>query len=72
MNDLAVARADASADAGCGLQHHHLATLQRQGARNRQSDHTGTDHNTVNLIHHATSFKKSRQTTSDKLCQKTL
>ena len=44
MDDLAVARGDAGADAGRCFRHHHVMAIARGGTGDGQADDTGTDH----------------------------
>ena len=51
MDDLAVARAGAVADAGAGLEHDRLPAAQRQLARHRQADGACPHHHRVDALH---------------------
>ena len=52
VNYLAVTRAGACAYGIGGFEYQHFTALQRQRPGDGQTDHTGTDHNTVNLFHY--------------------
>ena len=51
MDDLAVARAGAVADAGTGLEHDRFQAAQRQLARHRQADRAGPYHHRIDPLH---------------------
>ena len=54
VDDLAIARAGTGADGRRGFEHDHLASGQRQRTRHGQADDAGTDHHTIDSIHHFT------------------
>ena len=49
MDDLAVARGDAGADAMLGLRHDDVVAGTRRGARGREPDHAGADDEDLHL-----------------------
>ena len=51
VDDFAVARAGAVADAGCRLEHDRLAAAQRQLARDREADRAGPDDDGIDAVH---------------------
>src|SRR6185436_6038425 len=63
VDDFAVARAGAVADAGGCLEHDRLAAAQRELARDRQADRAGPDDDGIDAVHRWPSTR-SRDRTS--------